>query len=437
MTTENFLRGIDRRTFLKIVSITGAAGLIYPQRLLSGIAPLANSRVVLIEDSSATSGVTIDAAVAQSMVNCGIMNLAQEFDVGEAWKALLPGVSETSVIAIKVNCINSSLSSHPEVAYAIANALTQMDFGGTPFPENNIIIFDRTNYELTSAGYTLNTTTTGVRCFGTNRSGVGYSGETYDINGSTQTLSTIVTEMADFMVNLSVLKNHGTAGVTLSMKNHYGTCNSPGSIHGNHCDPYIPALNALAPIRDKQLVHICDALLGIYSGGPSGSPQFAANTFIMSADPVTVDYQGRVILVDNGCTTDDRAHHIETAAGAPYNLGTADPAEMDIVTVSNPAGVDGGLGLTNIMLQQNHPNPFTSDTSIRFYLPKSEPVSLSVYDANGRRVRRLVDNTVGAGWHEVPWTGDTDSGRRAASGVYFCQLETPGYRKAVVMQLVR
>ena len=101
MTPESFLKGIDRRTFLKIVSITGAGGLIYPQRLLSGISPFANSRVILIEDTAATSGTTVDPVVAQSMVNCGIMNLAQEFDVGEAWKALLPGVSEVVVVGLE------------------------------------------------------------------------------------------------------------------------------------------------------------------------------------------------------------------------------------------------------------------------------------------------------------------------------------------------
>jgi uncharacterized protein (DUF362 family) len=437
MTTEKFLRGINRREFLKIVGITGAAGLVYPQRLLSGIGPLAGSRVVLIEDASATSGVAINANVAQSMVNCGIMNLAQEFDVGEAWKAMLPGVSQTSIIAIKVNCINSYMPTHPEVTYAVANSLTQMDFAGTPFPENNIIIFDRTSGELTSSGYTINTSATGIRCFGTNQSGVGYSSETYDINGSSQRISTIVTQMADYLVNLSVLKNHSTAGVTMCLKNHYGTCSSPGSLHGNDCDPYIPELNAQGPIRNRQMVHICDALLGIYSGGPGGSPQFAANTLVMSQDIVAADYQAREILADNGCTTLGDSHHIETAAGAPYSLGTADPAEMEIVSVSQPAGANDGPGLTNVMLQQNHPNPFNSDTRIRFYMPGPGPVSLSVYDAGGRRVRGLLHNAVAAGWHEVPWAGETDSGGRAASGVYFCRLETAGYRKAVIMQLVR
>jgi uncharacterized protein (DUF362 family) len=437
MSSENFSKGIDRRAFLKIASITGAAGLIHPEKVLSGLASQDLSRVVLIEDKSATVGLSIDGGVVQSMVNCGIMNLARESHVGKAWKALLPGVTESSTIAIKVNCINSSMPTHPQVAYAVANSLTQMEFGGLPFPDNNIIIFDRTSGELSSSGYTLNTSATGIRCFGTNDSGAGYSSETYSVNGVTQRLSKIVTEMADYLINVSVLKNHGIAGATMCLKNHYGTCNSPGSIHGAACDPYIAALNALPPIKDKQKVNICDALFGIYSGGPSGSPQFTADMLIMSKDIVAVDYQATIILEDNGCTTIPTAHHITTAAGPPYNLGTNNPARMDIVAISDPASVDGSSGLTNVMLQQNHPNPFKATTNIRFFLPKPKEVSLTVYDASGRRVRGLVDNKLSNGWYDVPWTGLTDNGKRAAAGVYFCQLETTGYKKAMIMQLVR
>ena len=437
MSSDKDSNGIHRRTFLKIASITGAAGLVYPQELVSGLARQEKSRVVLIEDTSATVGLSIDPGVVQSMVNCGIINLAQQSHVGEAWKTLLSGVTESSIVAIKVNCINSSMPTHPEVAYAVANSLTQMDFGGLPFPENNIIIFDRTNGELNSSGYTLNTSGTGIRCFGTNDSGAGYSTEVFDVNDVDQTLSTIVTEMADYLINVSVLKNHGIAGATICLKNHYGTCNSPGSLHGNACDPFIPALNALTPIRSKQMVNICDALFGIYAGGPSGSPQFTADTLIMSKDIVAVDYQATVILEDNGCSTIPTAHHIATAAGLPYNLGTNNPADMDIVNISNPAGVPQHSGVTSAMLQQNSPNPFKANTNIRFFLPKPGGVSLTVYDASGRRVRGLVDSNLRSGWYDVPWTGLTDNGRRAAAGVYFCQLDTGNYSKSVIMQLVR
>jgi uncharacterized protein (DUF362 family) len=437
MTDAEFLSGIDRRTFLRIISITGAAGLVYPRNLLSGISPLDLSRVIIIDDSSATSGLTIVAEVVQSMVNCGIVSLAEQSSVGEAWKALLPGVSEASVVGIKVACLNTTVPTHPEVSYAVANSLQEMDFDGTPFPENNIIIFDRSNNELAWSGYTLNEGAVGIRCYGTDSGHGGYTTETYVVYNSPQRLSLIATQQVDYIVNISALKNHTIAGVTLCLKNHYGTCNRPEYMHGGRCNPYIPALNALAHIRDKNRVNICDGLFGIATGGPLGSPQFAANTLIMSRDIVAVDYLGREILADNGCDTIGISGHVDTAAGSPYYLGTNDPAQMDVVTISDPAGAGNGFGFTSVILQQNRPNPFKSETRIRFFMPRPGPVTLSVYDSLGRRVRRLVDNAVGTGWHDVAWDGRTDKGSLASGGVYFCRLEADSYKKAIIMQLVR
>lgn len=437
MTDEELLSGIDRRTFLKIISITGAAGLVYPRNLLSGLSPLDLSRVVIIDDSSATIGLTIDADVVQSMVNCGIVTLAEQSSVGEAWKTLLAGVSEASVIGIKVACLNTTVPTHPEVSYAVANSLQEMNFDGVPFPANNIIIFDRQNTELAWSGYELNEGAIGVRCYGTDSGHGGYTTETYLVYNSSQRLSLIATEQVDYIVNISALKNHTIAGVTLCLKNHYGTCNRPEYMHGGRCNPYIPALNALAQIRNKNCVNICDGLFGIATGGPLGGPQFTANTLIMSRDIVAVDYLGREILADSGCDTIGISGHVDTAAGSPYYLGTNDPAQMDIVTISNPAGVDSGFGLTSAMLQQNRPNPFTSDTRLRFFMPRPGPVTLNVYDSSGRRVRGLVDNTVATGWHDVSWDGRADSGNHAAAGVYFCQLKAGSYKKAIIMQLVR
>jgi uncharacterized protein (DUF362 family) len=436
MTPEGFFKSLDRRTFLKIASITGIGGLVFPRNLLASMGPLQTSRVVLIEDSGATSGTTVDPATAQSMMDCGIMTLTEIYDLGEAWKSLFHLIDVSKVIAIKVNCINSALSTHPEVVNTITNGLTQMMFGGTPFPANNIIIFDRYYWELESAGYTLNTSGTGVRCFATNSSGVGYSTETYNVNGSTQRLSTIVTEMADYIVNVSVLKNHSTAGVTLCMKNHYGTCNSPGSIHGGDCDPYIPALNALGAIRDKQSINICDALLGVYTGGPGGSPQFAANTFILSKDIVAADYWGREILADNGCTTISDAHHIDTAAGNPYYLGTNDPGQMDVEHIVNTSGIEPSAGGNGVILKQNSPNPFRDRTSVEFYTPRPASVTLTVFNPEGRRVRLITEREVTSGWHRAEWDGKADSGRRVAAGVYYCQLKMADSEKAVIMQVL-
>jgi uncharacterized protein (DUF362 family) len=442
MSLENFLNSIDRRTFLRLATVTGIGSFIYPKNVISHMLLAPKSRIVIVEDSAATNGMTIDSAAVQIMVESGIKTLAEQDDIGDAWKLLLNGVDQTSTIAIKVNCINSALSTHPEVTYAVANSLTRMLFDDVPFPENNIIIFDRTSGELTSAGYTLNTSETGIRCFGTNTSGVGYSTETYDVNGRNQTLSKIVTEYCDFLVNLSVLKNHTTAGVTLCLKNHYGTCNSPGNLHGDYANPYIPSLNSQDPILLKQVVNICDALFGIYSGGPSGLPQFTENKIIFSQDIVAVDYIGRSILEDHGSNTINRAGHVDAAA-TDYQLGTNDLQMMDQITILNPTTTirtpreeDPAIP-QRFVLKQNYPNPFNNTTQIEFYLAKPGDVIMDIFDDRGRQVKNLANKTVRSGWHRITWDGTNDAGRQVASGLYVTRLRSADFQKAMIMQLIK
>ncbi len=72
---------------------------------------------------------------------------------------------------------------------------------------------------------------------------------------------------------------------------------------------------------------------------------------------------------------------------------------------------------------------------LRYSLASPCRVDLSVYDLMGRAVRRLVAEKRSAGPHSVVWNCQDLHGNRAARGVYFIRLDTPGFRdvkKAVV-----
>ena len=73
-------------------------------------------------------------------------------------------------------------------------------------------------------------------------------------------------------------------------------------------------------------------------------------------------------------------------------------------------------------LEQNFPNPFNPNTSLRFALPKASRVQLVIYNLLGQEVRGLVDRYVEAGVHTVVWNGRLGDGRPAASGIYFYRL---------------
>ncbi|MFC1476497.1 FlgD immunoglobulin-like domain containing protein, partial [Fibrobacterota bacterium] len=54
-------------------------------------------------------------------------------------------------------------------------------------------------------------------------------------------------------------------------------------------------------------------------------------------------------------------------------------------------------------------------------------VKMVIYDARGRVVRELVNRKQKPGHYRVVWRGKSDTGRRVASGFYFCRLEAGKY----------
>ena len=317
---------INRRTFVKLAAATGLAGLTVPISGCSKKSPTES------EDSSSYSS-SINPVKVQVMVDEGIKNLTGQSDVGEAWKSLMPNLDATGVIAIKVNCRSSALPTHPEVTNAVVEGLLKMNLDGVFFPENNIHIYDNFKAYFTESGYTLNSSTTGVRCYTT----TSYSSQSNSVNGSSQRICTLVKDTADYLINIGVLKNHSSmAGATMCMKNHFGTCENPRSMHINCGDPYIPALNAIEPIKSKQCISILDALYGAAEGGPYGGPTFIANKILMSQDIVAIDYLGREMLKEKGSSTVSWATYIDSAAN--YGIGTNDPSQMEIINIANPSG---------------------------------------------------------------------------------------------------
>jgi hypothetical protein len=88
-------------------------------------------------------------------------------------------------------------------------------------------------------------------------------------------------------------------------------------------------------------------------------------------------------------------------------------------------------------LRQNFPNPFNPVTRVSFSLKAKGHVSLRIYDVSGRLVRILVDEIRDAGSYESVWDGTNERGRRTASGVYFCRMETNDYERTVKMVQLR
>lgn len=92
---------------------------------------------------------------------------------------------------------------------------------------------------------------------------------------------------------------------------------------------------------------------------------------------------------------------------------------------------------SNFEILQNYPNPFNPTTKIAYSLPKSENVSLIVYDISGKVIAKLIDNFQNAGTYSVTWNGKNTNGENVSSGVYFYEIKAGEFKATKKMLLLK
>ena len=74
-------------------------------------------------------------------------------------------------------------------------------------------------------------------------------------------------------------------------------------------------------------------------------------------------------------------------------------------------------------LDQNFPNPFNPETTIRYSVREASDVRLIIYNIQGQEVRVLINAPHSAGRYNTRWDGRDASGRSVSTGVYVYRIE--------------
>jgi hypothetical protein len=124
---------------------------------------------------------------------------------------------------------------------------------------------------------------------------------------------------------------------------------------------------------------------------------------------------------DNGTSTEQNPTHVYTSAG-----------EFRVrLTVSNAVGSDSTSDTVYLFVL---PGDFFTQTAalasiaqneveIRYGTPVSTNVELSIYNVNGRLIRRLFSDEIPAGEYEALWDLRDENGIPVRPGVYFLRLK--------------
>jgi len=250
------------------------------------------SRVVVMRHAGLAGDGEPDAGLLPTLFDRAVCALTGETEPARAWHRLFPRPER---IGIKVNCLG--LPTSPVLATGLAEALAAGDSG----PER-IVIWDRTDRELRSAGYRLSRNGP-VRCYGTDALAGGDVISGYEsrieVSGRIGSMySRIVTRETDALVSAAVLKDHNLAGISGCLKNFFGAIHNPNKYHDDGCDPFVADVCVHPLIADRLRLVFCDALRPQYHGGPPSRPawQWPYGGFLLATDPVALDRVGVEII---------------------------------------------------------------------------------------------------------------------------------------------
>ena len=104
---------------------------------------------------------------------------------------------------------------------------------------------------------------------------------------------------------------------------------------------------------------------------------------------------------------------------------TSNAATVSIVVEVNTTAEEAAEVPARFALEQNYPNPFNPVTTIVYALPTPSAVSLTVYDALGRKVATLTEAYQAAGRHSVRFDAGSLPG-----GVYVYRLQAGSFTAA-------
>lgn len=327
--------GLDRRRFLTRVLRAGLtttlAGSIFGSDLF-GI-PQARAgqaaTVVMVRHSGLTAAEGDERRqVYGAMLDTGLAYLAGGPGTrADLWRRFAP---VDQAIGLKVNCLAGlGMSTDPQLTYAVAEGIITAGA-----PPTNVVAFDRDDRDLQSAGYPIVTEGPTMRVYGSANPTAGYEEKLTRFGDSADRFSRIVTEQIGAIVNLPILKDHGLAGMTAALKNHFGCLQNPNKLHADLCAPYIVDLNKLRLFRRKQCLCVLDCRDVLYHGGPSDSPDhhYEANTIMLATDPVALDAAAWQML--EGMRQEKGLGTLESEGRPPTHIALAAQAELGVADLS-------------------------------------------------------------------------------------------------------
>lgn len=310
-------------------------------------------RILIAEDTNATSAFLPQAGPIRAMIQNGIVAFTSKPDEKSAWLSL---VSTNDTVGIKVHSSSGASGTRIPVVEGVIQGLIEAGV-----PAKQIIVWDRRLTDLRQGGYfVLAERYPGLKIKGALESGYdenvsyetallgklvygdhefGRSGESV---GRRSFVTKLLTTNVTKIINIPPLLNHNVTGVVGAL--HSLAISSVDNVLRFEADPdrlggAVPEIYALEPILDHVAITIVDALIAQSQGEERTMLHYsvAQNEIWFSKDPVALDILSLRELArqrkESGAPL-LRANMDIFNNAAILDLGTANPAKLRLERLS-------------------------------------------------------------------------------------------------------
>lgn len=238
-------------------------------------------RVGICHCERVLSGNGLDAQAVGEMIDRAVTWVTGAESADKAWASLF---SSDEVVGIKPNGLAGyECSTAPEV---VAHCVARLQGAGVK--PGNILIWEEKPVQLDACGVPLDDVPWGIRAYLTHD----HLGDAVRNGSFEDRLFAPLRTEVDAILNLPILKCHPICGVTLAMKNHYGSIGNPAGQHHDQCHTPIVELSELPEIRDRTRLVVCDGTRALVEGQAYGEPQYFPNLVMAATDVVAHDAVG-------------------------------------------------------------------------------------------------------------------------------------------------
>ncbi len=450
---------LSRRNFLTTIG-TASAGVIFnPFRKSDNLYASTSQR---ISESSATVAITRAYDYDRNTIKQKVQHLFEELGgindiIGAGNKVAIKINLTGGVIALSVPGgvdVRESVWTHPEVLRAVGELIIDC---GVNAQDLYIVeaLPDASSYE--TYGYSDVQQNLGAQLIDLNNQAP-YSdfidkevGENHFYYSSFK-LNQILADI-DVFVSIPKMKQHSAAGVTHTMKNligitpfqHYVQSANDGyrtALHFDGGDIRTDLPRSILDLNMARPIHlgVIDGIKNSEGGEGPWNPTFSTseyNLLMAGKDPVALDSIASFLMGN-----DPEAEKFQLPGGGECDnylrlaqqvgMGTNVMNEIEIVgdgadAVPTYIKKPYQPGMPDrILFFQNYPNPFHTSTTIRYYLPKSENISIKILNSAGQEIEIIIKGLVNAGEHYLQW-----SLKDRPAGIYFCKLEAGKHSEVI------